>query len=97
MSDSSSADASPFKRSWRKWVAGAVLLVFFAVLMREVINPYRNKRFEKVPHGGHVHYVPKDKNSDAPIGRFPTQKPDEDQRITPNGKVVPKRRSGAAP
>lgn len=97
MSDSSSLNASTSGRSWRKWVAGAVLLVFFGVLMREVINPYRNQRFEKVPHGSHVHYAPKDKNPDVPISQFPTQKPDENEDITPDGRVVPKRQSGTAP
>lgn len=93
MTSSSSTNPSSVSRSWRKWVAGVVLLVFFAALLREVINPYRNQRFGKVPHGDHVHYVPKDRNPDVPISRFPTQKPNPDERITPEGDVVPRRSS----
>jgi len=91
MTGSSSSDEATPTRSWRRWVAGGLLLVFFGVLMWEVINPYRGQRFEKVPHGDHVHYAPKDRNPDVPIGRFPTQKPDKDERITPDGEVVPRR------
>lgn len=90
MPDESSADDTSRARSWRRWVAGAILVIFFAALMREVINPYRNQRFEEIPHGDHVHYVPSDRNEDVPVSRFPTQEPDEDERITPEGDVVPR-------
>lgn len=90
MSDESSANDTASSRSWRRWVAVAVLVVFFAVILREVINPYRNQRFEQIPHGDHVHYVPRDRNSEVPISQFPTQPPEEDERITPDGEVVPR-------
>lgn len=95
MSDPSSGDSS-VNRSWRKWVAAVILLVFFGALLREVINPYRGERFGEIPHGDHVHYVPKDRNPDVPISRFPTQRPDEDERITPDGQVVPRRGGSGA-
>lgn len=85
------SDDSLPARSWRKWIAGAVLLVFFGILMWEVINPYRGERFEKIPHGDHVHYVPKDRNQDVSVSRFPTQQPGPDEQITPDGEVVPRR------
>lgn len=66
-----------------------VLLAFFGALIWEVINPYRGQRFEKIPHGDHVHYVPKDRNPDVSVSRFPTRKPESDERITPDGNVVP--------
>lgn len=97
MTSSSSSDDATSTRSWRRWVAGGLLLAFFGVVMGEVINPYRGQRFEKVPHGDHVHYVPKDRNPDVPVGRFPTQKPDTDERITPDGDVVPRRESTTPP
>ncbi len=90
MSDDSSSNETSHFRRWRRWVALVVLLVFFAVILREVINPYRNQRFEEIPHGDHVHYVPKDRNSDVPVSQFPTREPDEDERITPDGEVVPR-------
>jgi len=92
MSDSSSASesaSSTGRRSWRRWIVAGVLLVFFAFIFWEVVNPYRNQRFEEVPHGDHVHYVPKDRNPDVPISRFPTQKPGPNERILPDGEVVP--------
>lgn len=97
MPDSPSEDASTSSRSWRKWGVVVALLIFFGVLLREVINPYRNQRFGKIPHGDHVHYVPKDRNPDVPISRFPTRKPDADERITPEGEVVPRRGARDAP
>ena len=83
------SDAASRGRSWRKWIVGAVLLVFFSYLLWIVVNPYRNQPYAEIPHGDHVHYVPKDRNEDVPIGRFPTRPPDEDERITPKGEVVP--------
>ena len=76
-------------RSMRKWIVVGVAVVFFGYLMYVVINPYRGERFEEIPHGDHVHYVPKDRNPDVPVGQFPTQKPGPNETITPDGDVVP--------
>jgi len=76
-------------RSMRKWILVGVAVVFFGYLFYIVVNPYRGQRFEEVPHGDHVHYVPKDRNPDVPIGQFPTQRPGPNERITPDGEVVP--------
>jgi hypothetical protein len=97
MSRSVSSDDSDSSRAWRKWVAAVVLLVFFGVIMWKVINPYRGQRFEKIPHGDHVHYVPRDRNEDVSVSRFPTRKPGTDERITPKGQVVPARRAEGTP
>ena len=90
-----SSDSSEEKRrlrSMRKWILVGVAAVFFGYLFYIVVNPYRGQRFEEVPHGDHVHYVPKDRNPDVPIGQFPTQKPGPGERITPDGQVVPANR-----
>jgi len=79
-------------RSWRRWILAVVLLAFFSYLLWFVVNPYRNQPYAEVPHGDHVHYVPKDRNEDVPIGRFPTRPPESDERITPDGEIVPKNR-----
>ena len=97
MSRSPSSEASGSSRAWRRWIAAVVLLVFFGALMWEVVNPYRGQRFEKVPHGDHVHFVPKDRNEEVPMSRFPTREPEPDERITPDGEVVPSRNAGGAP
>jgi hypothetical protein len=88
MTASNASDHSTSTRIWRRWVAGGVFLLFFAWLMWTVINPYRGQRFEKIPHGNHVHFVPKDRNPEVPVSRFPTRKPSQDERITPDGQVV---------
>jgi len=76
-------------RSYRKWVVTLGLLVIFSVVMWTVINPYRGEPYEQVPHGDHVHYVPRDRNEEVPMSRFPTRKPNQGERITPDGRVVP--------
>lgn len=92
-----SSNDTTISRSWRKWVAAAVFLVFFSVLMWKVINPYRGQRFEKIPHGNHVHFVPKDRDPDVSVSQFPTRKPEQDERITPDGDVVPLQGSDEGP
>jgi hypothetical protein len=91
MADDSSSTEEPSStgRSRRKWILGGVLLVFFAYVLWYVVNPYRNQPYAEVPHGDHVHYVPKDRNEDVPISRFPTRPPEEGERITPDGEMVP--------
>ncbi|WP_208426953.1 hypothetical protein [Salinibacter sp.] len=91
------SDSASSSRSWRRWVAAGLFLVFFVVVMREVVNPYRGQRFEKIPHGDHVHYVPRDRNPDVSISRFPTQKPEADERITPDGQVVSRKEGARTP
>lgn len=76
-------------RLWRKWIVGGLLALFFAYLLWEVVNPYRGQPYEEVPHGDHVHYVPKDRNPNVPMSQFPTRPPGETERITPDGDVVP--------
>lgn len=83
------ADSSSSNFSYRRWLLGIALLVVLAMVMWTVINPYRNQPYEEVPHGSHVHYVPKDRNEQVPIGQFPTRQPNQGERITPDGKIVP--------
>jgi hypothetical protein len=88
--DSSSTEEKTARgRSWRKWIVGAVLLVLFSYLLWYVVNPYRDQPYAEIPHGDHVHYVPKDRNEEVPIGRFPTRPPEPGERITPDGEIVP--------
>ena len=89
---SSQEETATTGRSWRKWILGAALLVLFSYLLWYVVNPYRNQPYAEIPHGDHVHYVPKDRNEEVPIGRFPTRPPEPDERITPDGEIVPVQR-----
>lgn len=85
--DSSSSTSTG--RSYRRWILAAVLLVIFGAVMWTVVNPYRNQPYAEVPHGDHVHYIPKDRNEEVPISRFPTRPPNQGERITPDGEIVP--------
>lgn len=86
-----SASGSTSRRSWRRWGLAIVLVAFFGYLLWQVVNPYRGQAYEEVPHGDHTHYVPRDRDTDVPISRFPTRPPGEGERITPDGNIVPER------
>lgn len=86
---SSDADDTSSRRSWRRWAAGTVFGVFFVIILWTVVNPYRGQDYGEIPHGDHVHYVPKDRNLEVPISRFPTRPPEPGERITPEGQIVP--------
>jgi hypothetical protein len=85
-------DESSSSVSYRRWFLLAFLAAILGAVMWTVINPYRNQSFEEIPHGDHVHYVPKDRNEDVSISRFPTRPPNEGERITPDGEIVPANR-----
>lgn len=67
-------------------LAVLVLLVF---VMAEVINPFGSNEYLPIGHGDHYHYVPENRNTDVPISEFPTEEPRSNERITPDGRVVP--------
>jgi hypothetical protein len=89
----SAEPSSSSTRSYRRWILGAVLLMVFTAVMWTVVNPYRNQPYAEVPHGDHVHYIPKDRNEEVPISRFPTRPPNQGERITPDGEIVPARQT----
>lgn len=64
--------------------------VILFIVLRQVMNPFGDKEYAEIPHGNHVHYVPKDRDHDVPLSRFPTEPPAENERILPDGRVVPK-------
>lgn len=78
--------------SYRRWVLVAFIVAILATVMWTVINPYRNQPYEEIPHGDHVHYIPKDRNEDVSISRFPTRPPSSSEQITPDGEIVPTER-----
>ena len=74
---------------WR-WFLVALGLVLFALVMRETLFPFRGQPYLEIGHGDHTHYVPKDRNETVPISSFPMRPPGADERITPDGDIVPK-------
>lgn len=74
----------------RRWL----VLVFFAalvlILMQPILDPYGEKGYMEISHGDHTHYVPRDRDPNVTISNFPTSPPGPNERILPNGQVVPK-------
>lgn len=81
---------SPPRRSVRLWVVLAVVAVFLAIALSQVLDPYGDADFAEVTHGNHSHFVPKDRDPDVEISRFPTTPPRANERITPQGQIVPR-------
>lgn len=83
------AERQPRGRSRRRLILVFVAIVFLIIVMREVLFPYRGQPYEEIPHGDHTHYVPRDRDPGVPIGQFPTRRPGPNERITPQGQIVP--------
>jgi hypothetical protein len=77
-------------RQVARWIVVALAVVFFGFLMREVLFPFRGQPYMEISHGDHIHYVPKDRNETVPVSSFPMSPPEEGERITPDGDIVPK-------
>ena len=73
-----------------RWILLVVLAIFFAIIMRQVLDPYGSKGYAEISHGHHVHYVPEDRDPNVPISNFPTRPPGPNERILPDGRIVPK-------
>ncbi len=68
-------------------VLAAIVLIF---VMQWVLNPYGDKDYAEIPHGDHSHFVPRDRDPNVPISNFPRNPPATNERITPDGRIVPK-------
>ncbi len=73
-----------------RWILLVIALVFLAFIMSEVLDPFGDQDYVEISHGNHSHFVPKDRDPNVSISNFPTQPPGPDERITPDGRVVPK-------
>ncbi len=74
--------------SMRRWVVVLAAALFFGFVLYQVINPFPDQPYMEIPHGDHVHYVPKDRDPEVSVSQFPTQPPGPNERILPNGRVV---------
>ena len=72
---------------WILFIAGGI---FFILVMRQVLNPFGSEGYVEISHGNHVHYVPKDRDPNVPTSNFPRQPPGPNERILPDGRIVPK-------
>ncbi len=80
---------APRRRTLR-WVLVAVAVVFFLAMLREVLDPFGEKGYTAISHGNHSHYVPADRDPNVPVHEFPTRPPGPNERIMPDGRIVPK-------
>lgn len=78
------------RRRRRRLVLLLVAAAFLVLVMREVLFPYRGQEYAEIPHGDHTHYVPKDRDPDVSVSNFPTTRPGPNERILPDGRVVPR-------
>lgn len=72
---------------------GVVLLLaaaFFGLVLADTLGVFDHRPYYEVPHGNHTHYVAKDKDPAVSIGDFPTRPPNDDERITSTGEIVPR-------
>lgn len=74
----------------RRWLVMILFAVLVLILMQPILDPYGEKGYMEVNHGDHSHYVPEDRDPNVSISNFPTNPPGPNERILPNGQVVPK-------
>lgn len=85
-------DSSPVATAkWRRWILVAIAAFFLAIAFWSAINPFGDEGYVGISHGDHTHYVPEDRDPDVSISNFPSTPPGPDERILPDGRVVPRR------
>ena len=84
-------ESTPPRRSRRALVFWIVALVLLAVLvLPEALDPCKGKEYVPIPHGNHVHYKSCDAPPDADINQYPQAPPGPDERMLPDGQIVPR-------
>ncbi len=71
-----------------KWTGLTILAIFIGFAFASSMGVFDKKHYYEVPHGGHTHYVAKDKDPNAEISSFPTRPPRPGERISPQGEFV---------
>ncbi|SHK31918.1 hypothetical protein [Rhodothermus profundi] len=74
---------------WGRLILGLVMLAFVLLAVADALDLFGRRPYYEVPHGNHTHYVPRDRDPDVPIERFPTRPPERCERIAPDGRLVP--------
>lgn len=89
---SSSAVETPARpRRWRKLVAWIIGLAFVGWAFSHALDPCAGgKEYLAIGHGSHSHYVPCPTPEEFDINRYPTSPPGPNERLLPDGTVVPR-------
>jgi hypothetical protein len=78
------------KRKTVRYIFIAGVIIISALALLDSIGYFNPKPYRKVSMGSNVYYVPKDRNPNVDIDKFPTVKPLPSETITPNGQLVSK-------
>lgn len=74
-----------------RWVLVLALGLFFGVVLADALGLFAPETpYRVIHHPTHSHYIPKECPEDVSASLFPTQPPGPDERITCEGRVVPK-------
>ena len=76
------------KNKWKYLFVG-VVLILAGLAMADALGYFNPKPYTAVSHGSHSHYVPHDRNPDVSIDKFPQEEPGPNEKITPEGQIVP--------
>ena len=76
-------------RTRRSKIIIAVVALFLAIVIIDALGVFDTSPYTEVNHGDHKHYVPKDRDPDVSLDAFPTQPPGPNERINPQGQIVP--------
>ncbi len=77
------------KRRGLRWIVLIAVTLFFGFAIADSMGVFNTLPYTEIPHGNHVHYVPKDRDPNVSVGQFPTRAPGPGERITPQGQIVP--------
>ena len=83
-----SAQVASTKR--RRWIVVGLAAFFLALAFWSAINPFGDKGYVGISHGDHTHYVPEERDPEVSISNFPSVPPGPNERILPDGRVVPR-------
>ncbi|WP_372638815.1 hypothetical protein [Fodinibius sp.] len=72
-----------------KYIFIAVVAVLASIALADALGFFNEKPYTAVSHGSHSHYVPHDRNPDVSIDNFPMEEPGPNEKITPEGQIVP--------
>ncbi len=71
-----------------RWILAGLVLLLGGVALFDALKMPDDGPYRKIPHGDHVHYMPKDRNPEAHLDAFPTKLPPPGFVIDRDGNVV---------
>lgn len=84
---------SPQRKRLRLIIA-AIAAVFFGFLVLDAMGVFKSEAYTALPHGGHAHYVPDDKDEGVDAAQCPTRAPGPDEFVSPQCQMIRTVRQG---